>query len=195
MPERVRRGCRDSRRPRLRAGATCLLSGLQGQFIDHDLVATVDEDSPSAPTFDIEMAPKRKRRPAAVMELHRLVADREDDCRAPVVVNTPTIDAGTIYSNNDDFLRYGLREPGSCKLRTSPGGLPPVAEEPNALGKYVFVAGDSRGACLSSCGLGALHCRKRARMRPCPVWSAANLARTHVVDPLIWSTSCLSFSA
>ena len=84
---------------------------------------------------------------SATMKLFRLVADKTGDspCRMPHTVTTPIVDAGPVYGPSEDFLQNVLREPGTCKLRTSAGNFVPVTTRPEeATGKHFFVAGDVR---------------------------------------------------
>ena len=47
-------------------------------------------------------------------------------------------------SLHNTAVQNTLREPGSCKLRTSAGDLLPVTTKPNDAGKHFLVAGDVR---------------------------------------------------
>lgn len=110
---------------------------------DHDIVATVDGDDD---LHEADIITLTKRGMSATMRLHRLISDNADreECPSPVVVNTPIVDAGTLYSNEPSFLRDSLRQPNSCMLRTSAGNMLPISTVRNTDGHYVFVAGDAR---------------------------------------------------
>jgi peroxidase len=119
-----------------------------GQFIDHDLVASIEQ--PDGKKYPIELSSGDN---TATMTLSRLFSEQDGDCNVPITTNTPLLDAGVIYSANDDFLHSTLREPDSCKLRTSDGGFLPITtfpEGPNGgeysgkRGKFFFIAGDVR---------------------------------------------------
>lgn len=72
------------------------------QFLDHDLVATVDDEE--GPKFNIDMSNGQQ---SAVMTLARLVVEQSGNsqCRIPLTVNTPVIDAGPVYGSNEQFLK------------------------------------------------------------------------------------------
>ena len=72
-----------------------------GQFMDHDMVATVDNVDGQA--FDIAMSNGDQ---SAQMTLFRLTVDQSDGkCRVPLTVNTPVLDAGPVYGTNEEYLK------------------------------------------------------------------------------------------
>eukprot|EP00892_Ulva_mutabilis_P011638 jgi/Ulvmu1/8847/UM049_0029.1 len=113
-----------------------------GQFIDHDIVATVDGDD-SLHEADI-ITLSNDRGMTAKMRLHRLISDGPASCPSPVVVNTPHVDAGVVYGEDAAFLRETLRLPDSCMLRTSGSNMLPITTVKDDGGNYVFIAGDAR---------------------------------------------------
>ena len=83
--------------------------GCAGQFIDHDVVATVDADGDN--TFDINL---QNGAQTAVMKLHRLVSvPGPDECPVPHTVISPQIDAGVVYGDETAFTQETLRAPGA----------------------------------------------------------------------------------
>ena len=113
-----------------------------GQFIDHDVVATVDEED--GESHDIILSSFGQ---TATMTLHRLFTEPEagnPKCRSPINVISPQIDASQIYGSDPVYLKNVLREPASCRLRTSPGELLPVTTDKDVAGQNRFIAGDGR---------------------------------------------------
>lgn len=116
-----------------------------GQFIDHDIVATIDG---TGEELEDRIKLKGERGMEAIMRLHPLVSEGSTDCSrggpTPKVVNSPIVDAGTVYSDEPAFLENVLRVKDSCMLLTSgPENLLPISVK-NSDGKHVFVAGDGR---------------------------------------------------
>jgi Animal haem peroxidase len=78
-----------------------------GQFLDHDLVSTSNNDDDGAPVFPVTM--KAGQRVAKnPMKLFRLRVDHEagkPKCRSPWTTNTPQIDGGMIYGHDADYLK------------------------------------------------------------------------------------------
>lgn len=106
------------------------------------MVATVDQEGEE--NFDIQLSSYGQ---TATMTLHRLVTEREagaPQCRSPINVITPHIDGSMIYGSDEAYLKEVLREPNSCRLRTSPGELLPVTTDKDAAGQNRFIAGDGR---------------------------------------------------
>ena len=102
----------------------------------------MDLDDDTGRAFNIELKDGGR---TATMKLHRLDSDPAGKCRAPKVVNTPFIDAGTVYGSNEEYLQQTLRQKGSCKLKVSTGDLLPVTTKKDPkTGKHLFVAGDPR---------------------------------------------------
>ena len=94
--------------------AVILLSvKLQGQFVDHDLVGTVDPP-PSGHKYEIPMT---KNGQTAVMRLDRVVSDEIEGtpCRSPKSIQTPLLDAGPVYGTDEDYLQVR-----SCVLLAHP---------------------------------------------------------------------------
>lgn len=113
-----------------------------GQFIDHDVVATVDVEG--GDDFDITLSSYGQ---TATMTLHRLFTEPEDGapkCRSPINVISPQIDGSMVYGSDEAYLNDVLREPESCRLRTSPGELLPVTTDKDAANQNRFLAGDGR---------------------------------------------------
>lgn len=80
-----------------------------GQFIDHDVVATVDGDGDD--TFDISL---QNGAQTATMSLHRLVTvPGPGSCPVPHNVISPLIDAGPVYGDETEFTQMTLRAPGA----------------------------------------------------------------------------------
>jgi hypothetical protein len=77
------------------------------------------------------------------VQVGRVSSNCVNGCRLPKSVATPQIDAGPIYSNLPSFTNNVLREPNSCKLRTSAGNFPPVTTNPSG-GRHFYLAGDAR---------------------------------------------------
>jgi len=104
-----------------------------GQFIDHDIV--LSDSDPTQGTFSIPMVPSD-----AILHATRNKFRLTNGCRDSRTLNTPMIDAGTVYGDhsNPDRLAQVLRLPNSCKLRTSAGNLMPLK------GDNTFEAGDPR---------------------------------------------------
>ena len=90
-----------------------LYLNIQGQFLDHDLVATLDNHEGQVFPIEITDGPR-----TATMSLTRLLKKGDGSCKTPINTVTPQIDAGTVYSPNEEYLQSTLREPGSCKLRS-----------------------------------------------------------------------------
>ena len=63
-------------------------------------MTTVDDHDGAK--FDVTMT---KNGQTATMTLARLVVDREGQCRAPITLNTPQIDAGPVYGHNEQYLK------------------------------------------------------------------------------------------
>lgn len=82
------------------------------------------------------------------MNLRRLMKEGEGSCRTPINTVTPQIDAGTVYSPDEEYLQTTLREPGSCRLRTTEGSFLPLSapeqSSPNATHRVFWLAGDLR---------------------------------------------------
>ena len=95
-----------------------LYLNIQGQFLDHDLVATLDNHEGQVFPIEITDGPR-----TATMSLTRLLKKGDGSCKTPINTVTPQIDAGTVYSPNEEYLQSTLREPGSCKLRMLEGCL------------------------------------------------------------------------
>jgi hypothetical protein len=106
-----------------------------------DVVATIDDKG--GPTFQITMA---KEEQSGSMMLNRLVAEEGEggECSVPKTTQTSTIDGGTVYGTDANYLSNVLREPGSCKLRTSEGNMPPMTTTPDEKGRFFFLTGDLR---------------------------------------------------
>lgn len=86
----------------------CLCQCSAGQLIDHELVATVDDQD--GPAFNISLA---NGADTANMILHRTVNDAPPgECPLPPQVITPQIDAGVVYGNEPEWLEMTLRSPG-----------------------------------------------------------------------------------
>lgn len=110
-----------------------------GQFMDHDIV--LSQTNSSGQAFTIPMTPF-----AANLTLRRnnVRIATNGQCREPVNVNSPEIDASTVYGDylTDPALIERLRSYNGtgCQLVTSPGDLLPMSPvHPNE-----FDAGDVR---------------------------------------------------
>lgn len=116
---------------------------LQGQFLDHDLVATLDNHEGQA--FPVEITDGLQ---TATMTLTRLLKEGTGTCKTPINTVTPQIDAGTVYSPDEKYLQSTLREPGSCELRMLKGGFLPLSApehtSSSATPRRFFLAGDLR---------------------------------------------------
>eukprot|EP00892_Ulva_mutabilis_P000383 jgi/Ulvmu1/10345/UM061_0028.1 len=110
-----------------------------GQFVDHDIVATIDDLD--GPTFTVKLEHGDK---SADMTLHRLVAPVEDGCPVPPQIHTAAIDASQVYGTDEAYLKGTLREPNSCKLRTSEDNMLPITTKADSKGRFFFIAGDAR---------------------------------------------------
>lgn len=76
---------------------------MQGQFLDHDLVATLDDHD--GQSFPIEITDDGQ---TATMQLTRLKKEGEvGQCKTPINTVTPQIDAGTVYSPDEEYLQVG----------------------------------------------------------------------------------------
>ena len=102
-------------------------------------VATIDDLE--GPTFTIKMQHGGK---AGDMTLHRLIAPLEDGCPAPPQIHTAAIDGSQVYGTDEDYLNTVLREPGSCRLRTSESNMLPITTKADDKGRFFFLAGDAR---------------------------------------------------
>ena len=113
-----------------------------GQFLDHILVATVDDEE--GEEFDIVLTAPGEQ--PATMTLGRVIVDEDPEtmCRMPRVTTRPLVDAGTVYGPDEEFLQRTLRAPHSCRLRTSEGDFLPVTAEADGSGQHRFIAGDNR---------------------------------------------------
>ena len=133
-----------------------------GQFLDHILVATVEEEG-EGPEFEIVLTAPGER--PATMTLGRVVADEDPDtmCRMPRVTTIPLIDAGTVYGPDEEFLQRTLRAPHSCRLRTSEGDFLPVTAEADGSGQHRFIAGDNRVDEHSVLALSLIHISEPTR--------------------------------
>jgi hypothetical protein len=49
-----------------------------------------------------------------------------------------------VYGMDKKFLKNTLREPNSCKLRTSEASMLPITTQADDLGRFFFIAGDLR---------------------------------------------------
>lgn len=114
------------------------LVAFMGQFYDHDIVLSVSD--PSMGHFPIEMVPYNDTAPInATRNKVRIV----NGCRESQTVNSPEIDASTVYG---DYLRPNMlhllrKDYGrSCKMRMSEGNLMPFWEGHH----NQFLAGDER---------------------------------------------------
>lgn len=110
-----------------------------GQFVDHDLVATLEDLD--GPTFTVDMKVGKRK---GSMTMHRLVAPLEDGCPAPPQIHTAALDGSQIYGTDETYLKNTLREPASCKLRTSESDMLPITSKADGKGRYFFLAGDAR---------------------------------------------------
>ena len=109
------------------------MAAFWGQFMDHDIV--LSQSDPSLGLYQIQMTPYN-----AILNLTRNAFRFQGQCRESVNVNTPAIDASTVYGDYfKPTLINELRDGASCKLRTSPGNLLPLVP-----GKNQFLAGDER---------------------------------------------------
>lgn len=82
-----------------------------GQFIDHDVVATIEEGEEGDPTFDISL---QNGATTATMSLHRATTvPGPGSCPVPHNVITPLIDAGVVYGDETEFTQKTLRAPGA----------------------------------------------------------------------------------
>lgn len=107
-----------------------------GQFIDHDIVGTLENKD--SPAVAVQGAPGR------VMNLHRVETQGKGRHPRPVNIHTGRVDGGALYGTNKQFEHNVLREPGTCLLRVSMPGFLPVSKEPDADGTFKFVSGDNR---------------------------------------------------
>lgn len=79
-----------------------------GQFIDHDVVATVDQEGDNVFPITLQNGAQQ-----ATMNLHRLVNEALPGfCPQPVNVISPTIDAGPVYGDEPDFTQKTIRYAG-----------------------------------------------------------------------------------
>jgi Animal haem peroxidase len=78
-----------------------------GQFIDHDVVATVDDTD--GHEFDISMGYGGD---SGVMTLHRLVVEPSGQwngkCRTPPSVISPHVDGSMVYGSDEQYLQVRL---------------------------------------------------------------------------------------
>lgn len=108
------------------------LVAFMGQFIDHDIVLSVSD--PSQGVFSVVMTPTD-----AILNMTRNVFRAgPNNCREFLSVNTPQIDASTVYGSNAERLAF-VRQPGSCKLKTTQGKFLPLNQA-----ETEFIAGDDR---------------------------------------------------
>lgn len=105
-----------------------------GQFIDHDIVGTLEDTD--SPAIEVPGVPGR------VMNLRR--AKTVGHNRRPPSVHTSLIDGGAVYGEDREYEKTILREPNSCRLRESIPGFLPISSKPDASGVFRFIAGDSR---------------------------------------------------